>query len=178
MTLQIHESTVLTDASILTKYYTNILLLLHTLYLYNKLFYEININFDTKKNNKVILLSTKLYKTQTETMTRNARSFTNNNQTKICRLPVPHIHKPGWQQTHSFQKKILTNSAAPIIITGDSIATRLKRYRHIWRNYFKDALNLGIGGGRVKNVLWRARDISLQHTASFVIINCRTNNVD
>ena len=82
------------------------------------------------------------------------------------------------EKTHRFQKKLLKNSAAPIIIIGDSIATGLRRYRHIWRNYFKDALNLGIGGDRVENVLWRARDISLPHTTLFVIIHCGTNNVD
>ena len=72
----------------------------------------------------------------------------------------------------------MKNSAAPIIIIGDSIATCLRRYRHIWRNYFKDAINLGISDARVENVLWRARDISLQQTTLFVIIHCSTNNMD
>ena len=126
----------------------------------------------------MVLLPRKLYKTQTEIMTRDARNFTRNNHTKSCRLPVPPIHKLGWQETHTFQEKLLKNSAAPIIIIGDSIGTGLRRYRHIWRNYFKDALNLGIGGDRIENVLWRARDISLPHTTLFVIINCSTNSVD
>ena len=71
----------------------------------------------------------------------------------------------------------MKNSAAPIIIIGDSISTGLE-YRHIWKNYFKDALNLWIGGDRVENVLWRAWDISLQRTTLFVIIHCGTNNLD
>ena len=100
------------------------------------------------------------------------------NHTKSCRLPVPRIHKLGWQETHTFQKKLLNSSATPIIIIGDSFATGLRRYRHIWRNYFKDVLNLGIGGGHVENVLWRAWDISLPHTTLFVIIHCGTNDVD
>ena len=65
----------------------------------------------------------------------------------------------------------MKNSATPIIIIGDLIATSLRRYRNIWRNCFKDALN-------VEKVLWRARDISLQHTTSLLIIHCGTNNVD
>ena len=65
----------------------------------------------------------------------------------------------------------MKNSATPIIIIGDLIATSLSRYRNIWRNCFKDALN-------VEKVLWRARDISLQHTTSLLIIHCGTNNVD
>ena len=111
-------------------------------------------------------------------MARDVWSFTRNNHTKSCRLPVRRIHKLGWQETHTFQKNFLKNSAAPIIIIGDLIATGLRKYRHICRNYFKDALNLGIGGDRAENVLWRARDISLPHTTLSVIIHCGTNNVD
>ena len=70
------------------------------------------------------------------------------------------------------------NFATPIIIIGDSNATGLRRYGHIWRNCFKDALNLSISGDRVANVLWRARDISLKHTTSYVIIHCGTNNFE
>ena len=93
------------------------------MHFYNILFYEININFHTKNINEVILLPGKLYKTQTEIMTRDARSFTRSNHTKSCRLPVRCFHKLGWQETHTFRKKLLKNSAAPIIIIGDSIAT-------------------------------------------------------
>ena len=72
----------------------------------------------------------------------------------------------------------MKNSATPFVIIGDLIATGLRRYRNIWRNYFKDALNLGISGVHVEKVLWRARDISVQHTTSLLIIHCGTNNVD
>ena len=72
----------------------------------------------------------------------------------------------------------MKNSAAPIIIIGDSIATGLRRYQHVWRNYSKDALSFGISGNRIENVLWWEQDISLHHTASFVIINYNTNTVE
>ena len=111
-------------------------------------------------------------------MARDARSFTGSNHTKSCRLPVPCFHKLGWQEIHTFHKKLLKNSAAPIIIIADSIATGSRRYHHIWKNYLKDALNLGISGVGVENVLWRVRDISLQHATLFLIIPCVTNNVD
>ena len=120
----------------------------------------------------MILLTGKLYKTQTEIMTWDARSFTRSNHTESCRLPVPHLHKLGWQKTHTFHK-LSQNSAAPIIIIGDSISTGLRAYQHIWKSYFKDALKLGISGDRVE----KARDISLQHT-TFVIIHWGTNNVE
>ena len=126
-------------------------------------------------------ITAKLYKTQTKVMTRDARSFgvvTGNNHTKSCRLLVPHFHKLGWQEIHTFHKKLLKNSAAPVTIIADSIATCSRRYHHIWKNYLKDALNLGISGVGVENVLWRVRDISLQHATLFLIIPCVTNNVD
>ena len=142
--------------------------ILYTFILYTSiLFYEINIDSHTKKINEVTLILRKLYKTQTEIMTRDARSFTRDNHIKGCRLSVPRIHKLGWQETHTFQKKKhLKSSAAPIILIGELIATGFRRYRHIWRNYFKDSLNLGISGNCVENVLWRARDISLTYTAA------------
>ena len=106
-------------------------------------------NFHTKKINKVILLPKKLFKAQTEIMARDTRSFTRNNHTKSCRLPVPRLHKLGWQETNTFLKKLFKNSAASIIIIGESVTTGLGRYRHIWKNYFKDTLNLVISGDRV-----------------------------
>ena len=126
----------------------------------------------------MILLPRKLYKTETEIMNGDVRGFTRNNHTKSCRLLVPRIHKLGWQETHTFQKIFLKNSAGSFIIIGDSITTGLRRYQYIWRNCFKDALNLGINGDRVENVLWRSRNIYLPHKILFVIINCGTNNAD
>ena len=73
--------------------------------------------------------------------------------------------------------KLLKNSAAPIIIIGDSIAIGLRRYKGVWRNYFNDTLNLGISSDCDENLLWRTRDISLSHT-SLAIIQCDTNNVN
>ena len=135
-------------------------------------------SFHRKNINEVILLPEQLCKTQTKVVTRDARCFTISNHTKSCRLPVPRFHKLRWQETLTFHKKLLKNSAAPVIIIGDSTATGLRKYRYIWKNYFKDAINLGISGDRLKNVLWRARDISLQQITLFVIIHCGTNNVD
>ena len=110
-------------------------------------------------------------------MTRHTRRFTKTNHSKSCRLRVARFHKLGWQETHTFHKKVLKNSAAPIIIIVDSIATGLRRYRYIWKNCFKDAINLGISGDRVENVWWRAWDISLQQTTLFVILHCGASNL-
>ena len=156
-------------------YYTFIL---HTSYFYDIPFYEININSHTKNINEVILLPGKLYKTQTGIMSRGVRCFTRSNHTKSCRLPVPRFQKLELQETHTFHKKLLKNSTAPIIIIGDLIATGLRRHRQIWKNYFKDVLNLGICGDRIDNVLRSEWNISLQRTKFFVVIHCGNNNVD
>ena len=53
------------------------------------------------------------------------------------------------------------------ILMGDSLMAGFHRYCKIWNNFFKpiDALNCGIGGDKVQNVLWRVRH--QQFTAGF-----------
>ena len=124
-------------------------------------------SFHTMNINEVILLPRKLYKTQTEIMTIDARRFTKSNHTKSCRFPVPRFQdgRKHIRSTKNFWKTLPHQSG-------------LKRCGHIWKNYFKDVLNLGVSGDRVENVLWRPRNISLQQTTLFVIIHSGTNNVD
>ena len=88
-----------------------------------------------------------------------------------------HAQNLGGRKNIHFRKKLFKNSVTPIIILGDSITKDLRRYKHVWRYYFKDAVSLGISGSHAENVLWRAQDISLQHT-TFEIIHCNINNVD
>ena len=54
----------------------------------------------------------------------------------------------------------------------------LQRYGYVWRNYFKDALRLGVTGDYVENVLRKAWDISLLQVTFLMVIPCGTNNVD
>ena len=60
---------------------------------------------------------------------------------------------------------------------GDSIVAGLSRYPNVWNDYFAqiNALNLGIGGDRVENVLWQAIDLPLPLSVKNVVILCRTN---
>ena len=131
----------MTLAGIFAKYYTNILLyyILYTFVIYS---FTILISiFVQRSSMKWFYFQESLYKTQIETMNRAARSFTDNSHAQICRSPVPRIHEPKWQETHTFQKKFLKNSPAPMIIIGDSITSGLGRYGCFWRNCLKDAVN-------------------------------------
>ena len=62
---------------------------------------------------------------------------------------------------------------------GDSIVAGLSRYPNVWNEYFAqiNAFNLGIGGGRIENVLWRAIDLPLPLSVKNVLILCGTNNI-
>ena len=39
------------------------------------------------------------------------------------------------------------------------------------------AINLGIGGDRTQNVLWRVENLYLPSTVEFLVIHCGTNNL-
>ena len=41
-----------------------------------------------------------------------------------------------------------------IIIIGDSITTRFSHYSNASETFFKESLNLGIGGDRTHHILW------------------------
>lgn len=89
---------------------------------------------------------------------------------------MPHVHKAGWQVTPNFQIGILKSSTAAFIIIGDSIASGLRSYKRVWKNYFEHAL---IDGDYVENVLWKLmQDISLPHATSFIIIHCNSSNIN
>ena len=53
------------------------------------------------------------------------------------------------------------------------------RYPNVWNEYFalKNALNLGIKGDRVENILWRIIDLPLQSSIKNVVTLCGTSNI-
>ena len=66
------------------------------------------------------------------------------------------------------------------MLIGDSIEAGLRRYPTVWRNFILQhkTINLGIGGDRNENVLWRINDIGLLNSIRSVVILCGTNNID
>ena len=69
----------------------------------------------------------------------------------------------------------------PILaLCGASIVQGLKRYSNVWQKMFAPlgAINLGIGGDRTQNLLWRVEDLRhLPSTVEFLVIHCGTNNL-
>ena len=68
--------------------------------------------------------------------------------------------KIGWIETHYHQKELLRKSYASVVVIGDSNVVGLRRYPTVWRNFILQykTVNLGIGGDRIENVLWRIND--------------------
>ena len=67
-----------------------------------------------------------------------------------------------------------------MVVTGDSIVAGLRRYPTVWRNFILryKTINLGIGGDRIENVLWRINDTVLPKSIRSVVIHYGSNNVD
>ena len=64
------------------------------------------------------------------------------------------------------------------LLIGDSIIAGLSRYSNIWNRYCKpsNAINCGIGGDRVQNILWRCQNLPSSPYLQNVIM-CGTNNI-
>ena len=86
--------------------------------------------------------------------------------------------KEGWYKTHEQNAKAAFSSPSELLLIGDSIVFGLKRYKAIHQAFFPTALNHGIRGDRVENVLWRLRNTRLNSNLKIVLVHCGTNNLD
>ena len=84
------------------------------------------------------------------------------------------------KKPHYHQKELLRESNTPVVVISDSIEAGLRRYTTVCRNFILQykTINLGIGGDRIENVLWRINDIVLPKSIRSVVIHCGTNNID
>ena len=76
-------------------------------------------------------------------------------------IPLAHPLKAKWFQMHREHCFLLNSKSVKSILIGDSLMAGLHRYCKIWNNFFKlkDALNCGIGGDKVQNLLWRVQNL-------------------
>ena len=88
--------------------------------------------------------------------------------------------KSDWIETHYHQKEFLRKSYASVVVVGDSNVASLRFYPTKWRNFIlrHKTINLGIGGDRVENVLWRINNVVLPKSVTSVVIHCGTNNIN
>ena len=65
------------------------------------------------------------------------------------------------------------------LLIGDSMIAGLSRYSNIWNRYFKplNAINCGIGGNRVQNILRRCQHLPSSPRLQNAVIMCGTNNI-
>ena len=87
--------------------------------------------------------------------------------------------KSSWiecHRKHCFTMKV-TNPNKPLL--GDSIIDGLAHYHIVWKKCFVslNAMNLGIGGDRVENILWRAISLPLPSSIRNIVVQCATNNI-
>ena len=87
------------------------------------------------------------------------------------------MHKPGWQETHTFQKKLLKDSAILVIISGDFIAAGREDLDMFRGNTLRMYL-IWVSVAIALRMSYGEQDISLQHTTSILFIHFDTNNVD
>ena len=86
--------------------------------------------------------------------------------------------KYGWHNNHEKLKKLLSRQNSNSILIGDSIIAGLLRYKNIWQKHFKATTNLGIGGDRTQNVLWRTERLTFSSSIKYAVIQCGVNNID
>ena len=91
--------------------------------------------------------------------------------------PVARLFKKNWSELFMNHQIDLSCSTLSTIVIGDSIKEKLGRYSDVWQNFFRSALNLGIGGDHTEHVIWRVDNLSFPASTKYVIIHCGTNNI-
>ena len=95
---------------------------------------------------------------------------------KITTRPT---ERPSKANIHHLHKTILKcSNKAKIALCGASIINGLQRYPDVWDNFFAPlvAINFGIGGDKVQNILWRIEDMEFP-PVEYLFLHCGTNNM-
>lgn len=96
--------------------------------------------------------------------------------------PVPGTD-PDWMDKHNAQKAQVELGGWNMLFIGDSITSHWKDYGlDTWNSFYvpRNALNLGIGGDKVQNILWRLDRLSIPSInpdPKVAVIMIGTNNV-
>ena len=93
--------------------------------------------------------------------------------------PLPRFSKENWLNLHNNHCKSIITSNCLTLLIGDSLINGLSRNTNTWKRYLNplDAINCGIGGDRVQNILWRCVNLPKSPSIRNAIILCGTNNI-
>lgn len=98
----------------------------------------------------------------------------------LATSPVPRSWSQEWSRRHQFLVQQAQQRQARILFIGDSITELWEREgRETWDRLWKplEAMNLGIGGDRTENVLWRVQNGALGGLRpELVVLLIGTNN--
>ena len=92
---------------------------------------------------------------------------------------LPRFSNVNWLNSQNKHCHTMTMANYSTLLIGDSVIAGLSRYSNIWNRHFKplNAVNCGIDGHRVQNILWRCQNLpSFPHLQNAVIM-CGTNNI-
>ena len=94
-------------------------------------------------------------------------------------IPLARPSKAKWFQMYREHCFLLNSKSFKFILINGSLMAGLHCYCKIWNNFFKpiDALNCGIGGNRVQNLLWRVQNLPISSSLNNAVILCGTNNL-
>ena len=97
--------------------------------------------------------------------------------------PLPRLSNVNWLNSHNKHcskhcGSMMIGNYSTLFI-GDSIIAGLSSYSNIWKRYFQllTAINDGIGGNRVQNILWRCLNLPSSLHLQNAVIMCGTNNI-
>ena len=93
--------------------------------------------------------------------------------------PLSRSYNTNWLNLHNKHCNDMLNSNYSTLLIADSLIVGLSRYPNIWKRYFKplNAINCGIGGDRIRNVLWRSNNLPLFPSFQNAVIFCGTNDI-
>ena len=73
--------------------------------------------------------------------------------------PVKRLFKKNSSELFINHEIDLSCSTPSTIMIGDSIAAGLARFSDVWHDFFRNALNHGIGRGCTEHVIWRVDNL-------------------
>ena len=101
-------------------------------------------------------------------------------RSKLPEFRTRRCKKSSWYAEHArrYRKVVKDKREVKVVLLGDSIQDNLSRYPIVWdplKNLY-GCHNLGIGGDRTQNVLWRVEHMSLPSTTAAGIIAVGVND--